>query len=138
MKNVIIKKHFIAALAISLASMSIASNAVAGIVVDPKGHDVVQLEQDKLECRDLANSVEFDMASDHQKRSILRGAAVGGGMAAIGGGNGEMRRRSMAAGALVGGLQKNKAKRVDGSVQDAKIKEAQRNCLVGRGYNPIS
>lgn len=138
MKYANIKKSFIAALVISLASMFIASSAVAGIVVDPKGHDAVQLEQDKLECRDLANSIEFDMASDHQGRSVLRGAAVGGGMAAIAGGNGEMRRRSMAAGALVGGLQKNKAKRVDGSVEDAKIKEAQRNCLVGRGYNPIS
>ena len=138
MRNANFKKSFVAALAISLASMLIAGNAAAGIVVDPKGHDVVQLEQDKLECRNLAGSIEFDMAEDHQKRSVLRGAAVGGGMAAIGGGNGEMRRRSMAAGALVGGLQKNKAKRVDGSVQDAKIKEAQRNCLVGRGYNPIS
>ena len=138
MKHLNINKSFVAAIALSLASMLIANNAVADIVVDPKGHDVAMLEQDKLECKNLASSIEFDMASDHQKRSVLRGAVVGGSMAAIAGGGGEARRRSMGAGALVGGLQKNKAKRVDGSVQDVQIKEAQRNCLVGRGYNPIS
>ena len=72
------------------------------------------------------------------KRQVLRGAAVVGGAAAIAGGNKEMRRRSMGAGALAGGVVRNKSKRVDGSVEDAKRKEAQRNCLIGRGYNPIS
>ena len=39
---------------------------------------------------------------------------------------------------LIGHLQRNKAKRVDGSVQEVKVMDAQRNCLIGRGYNPIS
>ena len=59
-------------------------------------------------------------------------------MAAIAGGNGEMRRRSAAGGAMVGALSRNKAKRVDNSVEEAKINDAQRNCLIGRGYNPLS
>ena len=61
-----------------------------------------------------------------------------GGMAAIAGGGKEARRRSAAAGALAGGLVRNKSKRVDSSVVEAKIKEAQRNCLYGRGYVPLS
>ena len=78
------------------------------------------------------------MAKDHQGRAVARGAAVGIGAAAIAGGNKEMRRRSAAGGAMVGGLARNKGKRVDGSVEQAKRNDAERNCLIGRGYNPIS
>ena len=123
---------------ISIASLLASSIAMADIVVDPKGHDPVQLERDKMECRDLAHSIEFNMAEDHAGRSVLRGAAAAGGFAAIAGGGKEARRRSAAAGALGGGLVKNKARRVDGSAQEVKVKEAQRNCLYGRGYVPLS
>jgi hypothetical protein len=44
----------------------------------------------------------------------------------------------MGAGALAGGLAMNKSKRVDASAADLKRKDAERNCLIGRGYNPIS
>ena len=123
---------------ISIASLLASSIALADIVVDPKGHDPAQLHQDKMECRELANSVEFNMAKDHQGRAVLRGAAAVGGMAAIAGGGKEARRRSAGAGALGGALVMNKSKRVDGSVEEAKVKEAQRNCLYGRGYVPLS
>ena len=43
-----------------------------------------------------------------------------------------------ALGALAGGLARNKSKRVDGSLEEVKRNDAQRNCLIGRGYNPIS
>ena len=91
-----------------------------------------------MECRNLANQIDFNMAEDHSGRAVLRGAAAGGGFAAIAGGGKEARRRSAAGGALVGGLAKNKAKRVDNSLEEVKINDAQRNCLIGRGYNPIS
>ena len=123
---------------ISIASLLASSIALADIVVDPKGHNPAQLQQDQMECRELAGSIEFNMAEDHQGRSVLRGAAAMGGMAAIAGGGKEARRRSAAAGALGGGLVKNKSRRVDGSVEEAKVKEAQRNCLYGRGYVPLS
>ena len=123
---------------ISIASLLASSIAMADIVVDPKGHNPAQLQHDKQECRELANSIEFNMAEDHQGRSVLRGAAAMGGMAAIAGGGKEARRRSVAAGALGGGLVKNKSKRVDNSAQELKVKEAQRNCLYGRGYVPLS
>lgn len=138
MKNNEFARKIALALIIGAAGMASAGNLMADIVVDPKGHDPVQLEQDKLECRELAHSIDFNMAEDHQGRSALRGAAAAGGFAAIAGGGKEARRRSAAAGALAGGLAKNKARRVDGSVEEAKIMEAQRNCLYGRGYVPIS
>lgn len=138
MKNRNSNNHLIIAAAIGLLSMLSMNIAVADIVVDPKGHDLAVLEQDKMECRALASSIDVDLASEHQGRPALRGAAAAGGMAAIAGGNKEMRRRSMGAGALAGGLVRNKAKRVDNSLADVKRKEAQRNCLIGRGYNPIS
>lgn len=125
-------------LGIALASVFAANLAAADIIVDPKGHNVEQLQQDQMECRDLANGIDFDLVEEHQGRAVLRGAAAGGGFAAIAGGNKEMRRRSAAGGALVGGLQKNKAKRVDGSVEQVKVMDAQRNCLIGRGYSPLN
>ena len=130
--------RFAIALAVSLAGMLSANIAVADIVVDPKGHEPMQLQQDQAECRDLANSLDFDMASEHQGRAVLRGAVVMGGMAAIAGGDKEMRRRSAGAGALGGALVRNKSKRVDSSMSDVQRKEAQRNCLYGRGYNPLN
>ena len=138
MKNFNFSHKLGLALVIASAGMLSAGNAMADIVVDPKGHDPLQLEQDVAECRALASSIEFDMAKEHQGHAIARGAVVGGGMAAIAGGGKEMRRRSLAAGALGGALVRNKAKRVDSSMEDAKIKEAQRNCLYGRGYVPMS
>lgn len=123
---------------IASAALFSAGNAMANVIVDPKGHDPVQLDQDMRECRELANSIEFNMASEHQGRSALRGAAAVGGMAAIAGGGKEARRRSAAAGALGGALVKNKAERVDGSVEEVKVNDTQRNCLIGRGYMPLS
>ncbi len=132
------KMNLILVLGIALAGMFAANLAAADIIVDPKGHDIEQLQQDQLECRDLASNIEFDLVEEHQGRAVLRGAAAGGGFAAIAGGDKEMRRRSAAAGAMVGGLQRNKAKRVDGSVQEVKVMDAQRNCLIGRGYSPLN
>ena len=136
MNNVIPK--IVLSAVVAMVSLLAADNLSADIIVDPKGHDPVQLEQDMMECRELVANIDFNLASDHQGKAVLRGAAVGGSMAAIAGGNKESRRRSAAGGALVGGLQRNKAKRVDGSVADVQRKEAQRNCLAGRGYNPLS
>ena len=123
---------------IASASLLSAGNAMANVIVDPKGHDPVQLDQDIRECRELAHSIDFNMASDHQGRAVGRNALAMGGMAAIAGGGKEARRRSAAAGALGGALVKNKAKRVDGSVEEVKVNDAQRNCLIGRGYMPLS
>lgn len=128
----------IAAAGVALAGMLSLNIAQANIIVDPKGHDPVQLNRDVMECRELASSIDFNMAQEHQGRAVLRGAAAAGGFAAIAGGNKEARRRSMGAGALAGGLARNKSKRVDGSLEEVKRNDAQRNCLVGRGYNPIS
>ena len=133
-----VERKALIALAVAAFSLASAANVSADIVVDPKGHDPVRLEQDKMECRDLASSIDFNMAEDHQGRAVLRGGVAMGGMAAIAGGGKEARRRSAAAGALAGGLVRNKSKRVDSSVEEAKIKEAQRNCLYGRGYVPLS
>lgn len=138
MRNRNFERKALIALFVASASMFSVGNVMAGIVVDPKGHDPIQLEQDQMECRNLANSLEFNMAEDHQGRAVLRGAVAVGGMAAIAGGGKEARRRSAAAGALGGGLVKNKSKRVDVSAQEAKVKDAQRNCLYGRGYVPLS
>ena len=138
MKRSNFKNKFSLALIIAAAGMLSAGNAMANIVVDPKGHDPVQLEQDINECRALASSIDVNMAQEHQGRSVARGAVAMGGMAAIAGGGKEARRRSAAAGALGGALVKNKSKRVDRSMQDAQIKEAQRNCLYGRGYSVLS
>ena len=138
MKNRNFKNKAIIAAMVALASLFSLNFAQANVIVDPKGHDPVQLERDVMECRNLANSIDFNMAQDHQGRSVLRGAAAAGGFAAIAGGNKEVRRRSMGAGALAGGLAKNKSKRVDGSLEEVKRNDAQRNCLIGRGYNPIS
>ena len=135
MKNAALLKR-IAPVGIALSLF--AGGASANVVVDPKGHDPARLEQDRMECRALAADVDFNMASEHQGRAVLRGAAVAGGMAAIAGGNKEARRRSMGAGALAGGVMRNKSHRVDASVADAKRRDAERNCLVGRGYNPLS
>lgn len=126
------------AIVIASASLLSAGNAMANVIVDPKGHDPVQLDQDIRECRELAHSIDFNMASDHQGRAVGRNALAMGGMAAIAGGGKEARRRSAAAGALGGALVKNKAKRVDGSVEEVKVNDAQRNCLIGRGYMPLS
>lgn len=126
------------ALVIAAIGMLSAGNAMANIVVDPKGHDSVQLERDIMECRELASSIDFNLAEEHQGRAVLRGAVIGGSAAAIAGGGKEMRRRSAAGGALMGGVARNKSKRVDGSVEQVKINDAQRNCLIGRGYNPLS
>ena len=125
-------------LAIAAAALFASGNVLANIVVDPKGHDPIQLEQDIQECRHLAESIDFNMASEHQGRAVARGAVAMGGMAAIAGGGKEARRRSAAAGALGGALVKNKAKRVDVSAQEIKVNDAQRNCLIGRGYSPLS
>ena len=138
MKNRNFERKALIALVVASASLFSVGNAMADIVVDPKGHDPVQLQQDQMECRELAQSIDFNMAEEHQGRAMLRGAAAAGGMAAIAGGGKEARRRSAAAGALGGGLVKNKSKRVDGSVQEVKVKEGQRNCLYGRGYIPLS
>lgn len=136
-RNDFAKKAAIA-LIVAFAGVLSAGNAMANVVVDPKGHDPVKLEQDIQECRDLANSIDFNMAQDHQGRAVARGAVAMGGMAAIAGGGKEMRRRSAAAGALGGALVKNKSKRVDGSAEEIKVNDAKRNCLIGRGYNPLS
>ena len=138
MRNRNFKNKAIVASLVALAGLFSLNFAHANVIVDPKGHDPVQLERDVMECRDLANSIDFNMAEEHQGRSVLRGAAAAGGFAAIAGGNKEARRRSAGAGALAGGLAKNKSKRVDGSVEEVKRNDAQRNCLIGRGYNPIS
>lgn len=138
MENIISKRHLLILAIAGLSGLLFAGNAAAEIVVDPKGHDPVQLEQDRMECRGLVSNIDFNMASEHQGHSVARGAAVAGGMAAVMGGNKEVRRRSMGAGAIAGGLQRNKARRVDASAADVKRKEAERNCLAGRGYSPIS
>lgn len=138
MKRSNFSRKFGLALLVASVGMFSTANVMADIIVDPKGHDPVQLEQDINECRALASSIDFNMATDHQGRSVARGAVAVGGMAAIAGGGKEARRRSAAAGALGGALVMNKSKRVDASVEDAKIKEAQRNCLSGRGYVPMS
>ena len=137
MKNAGINK---AALALFIAVFGLASvsPAAADIIVDPKGHDNAQMERDLMECRDLSNSVSFNMAKDHQGRAVLRGAAIGGSAALIAGGGKEARRRSVAGGALAGGVVRNKSKRVDNSAEEAKRMEAQRNCLYGRGYQPLN
>ena len=126
------------ALIVASAGLLSAGNVMANIVVDPQGHDPVKMERDVRECRDLANSIDFNMAKDHQGRAVARGAVAAGGFAAIAGGGKEARRRSAAAGALGGALVKNKAKRVDYSAEEIKVNDAQRNCLIGRGYNPLS
>lgn len=138
MRNRNFKNKAIIAAMVALAGLFSLNFAQANVIVDPKGHDPVQLERDVMECRNLANSIDFNMAQEHQGRSVLRGAAAAGGFAAIAGGNKEARRRSMGAGALAGGLAKNKSKRVDGSLEEVKRNDAKRNCLIGRGYNPIS
>jgi uncharacterized protein YcfJ len=138
MERINFGRKFSLALLVAAAGMLSAGNAMANVVVDPKGHDPIQLEQDMNECRALASSIDFNMAEEHQGRSVVRGAVAMGGIAAIAGGGKEARRRSAGAGALGGALVKNKSKRVDGSVQEAKVNDAQRNCLLGRGYMPIS
>ena len=138
MKNRNFARKALIALVVVSAGLLSAGNAMANIIVDPKGHDPLQLEQDIMECRELASSIDFNMASDHQGRSVLRGAVAAGGMAAIAGGGKEARRRSAGAGALGGALVKNKAKRVDNSAEEIKVNDAQRNCLIGRGYMPLS
>ena len=138
MKRINFARKLSLSLIVASAGLLSAGNVMANVVVDPKGHDPVQLEQDIMECRELANSIDFNMASDHQGRSVARGAVALGGMAAIAGGGKEARRRSAAAGALGGGLVKNKARRVDASAEEIKVNDAQRNCLIGRGYMPLS
>ena len=78
---------------LGIVGMVFMSSASANVFVDPKGHDPVQLEQDVMECRNLANQIDFNMAEDHSGRAVLRGAAAGGGFAAIAGGGKEARRR---------------------------------------------
>lgn len=138
MNKLMNNKPWIAALVLAIAGMSIAVPASAQIVVDPYGHDQAVMERDVSQCRDLSNSVEFGMIEEQRGRAVLRGAAVAGGAAAIAGGGKEVRRRSVGMGALAGGVARNQAKRSDRSVEEAKRNEAQRNCLIGRGYNPIN
>ena len=59
MKRSNFKNKFGLALIIAVAGMLSAGNVMASIVVDPKGHDPVQLEQDVNECRALASSIDF-------------------------------------------------------------------------------
>ena len=48
MKNRNLERKALIALAVAAFSLTSAANANAGIVVDPKGHDPLQLEQDKM------------------------------------------------------------------------------------------
>lgn len=135
MKNV---KHIIIALAVSSAAF-ISGNALAlDIVVDPKGHDPAAMEQDIRECRELAANMNFDVASDYAGKAVARGAIIGGSAAVIAGGNKEVRRRSVAGGALAGGIAKNAGNRMDRAANNVKSSDAERNCLIGRGYNPLN
>ena len=62
MRNFNVERKALIALAVAAFSLASAANVSADIGVDPKGHDPVRLEQDKMECRELASSIQFNMA----------------------------------------------------------------------------
>jgi hypothetical protein len=123
---------------LSAASLVASVSFASSIIVDPKGQDPAQLALDQKECAELASQVEFDMAKEQAGRSVLRGAAAAGSVSAIAGGSSKTNKRAAGIGAVGGALSKNQAKRTDNTLQNVKQLEAERNCLKGRGYNPIN
>ena len=123
---------------LSGAALLFSINVSADILVDPKGHDAEQLALDQQECAALASQIEFNEAKEHTGKSTLRGAAALGATTAILGGNKEERRRAAGVGAVGGALAKNKAKRTDTTIENAKQREAQRKCMEGRGYSVLN
>ncbi|MDO5679040.1 MAG: hypothetical protein Q4G54_01825 [Pelistega sp.] len=96
-------------------------------IVDPKGQNMANYENDLRECQNLARQVE---PGGEALRSGLIAALLGGAIGGIGWGSGSNIGTGAAIGAVTGG--------VSGGVSGGeKQKDVIRRCLSNRGYNII-
>ena len=97
------------------------------IIIDPKGVNMTQYNQDLSECTALAEQVDVGRQAAGR---ALAGAAVG---AAIGAavGNSDTAQRGAGAGAIAGG-----ARGADRATTEKEV--VVRNCLRNRGYSVLN
>ena len=106
----------------------LAACASKNAIVDTKGVDQAQYEQDYRECESYAEQVSTGEAA---AKSAGLGAVVSGAITAVLGGDSSAIARSAGAGAVGGGA--------GGALQGESEKgQVLRNCLRGRGYRVLN
>ena len=107
--------------------LTLAGCASKQVIVDTKGVNMAQYEQDRLECEQYAGQVD---SGGQVARSAGFGAAIGAMFAAIFGNSSDV-GRGAAAGGVAGGAK--------GAIKsDQEQSRVLRNCLRGRGYRVLN
>lgn len=98
-------------------------------IVDTKGVNQAQYEQDLAECQNLAH--QQSGAGESAAKTAAGGAAVGGLIGLVTGGNGTRIAQSAGVGAVIGGAT--------GAYSGNKSQESiVKRCLTGRGYRVLN
>ena len=125
----------------SSLALAFSVSAVANVVVDTsKITDANQYSLDTLQCQQLAQQVKtLPAEQDGLAGRAVAGAAAGAATGAISGGSGSQGAKVGAGGAVGSGIIENRRNRKD-QAQQLKLAQiqAEKNCMIGRGYTVIN
>ncbi|NRB41730.1 MAG: hypothetical protein HRU20_25210 [Pseudomonadales bacterium] len=100
------------------------------IIIDPKGHDSAQLT--------LASAAKSDKAKTAVGRSVVRGAVIAGAAMKTGTEHSGAARSAAKVGAVAGVAVASVGRRADKVSTQTAQEDAERACLIGRGYSPLN
>lgn len=119
--------YFLGLLSLLTACNSMQSIFIDEPIVDPRGLNMAQYDQDLLECQLISEQV--NIAEDVAVGAVVGGAVGGAIGAAVG--NSDTAKRGAGAGAILGGVRE--------TGQGLREKErVVRRCLIGRGYRVLN
>ena len=122
-------------------ALVLSASAGANVVVDTsKITDANQYSLDTLQCQQLAQQVKtLPAEQDGLAGRAVAGAAAGAATGAISGGSGSQGAKVGAGVAVGSGIIENRRNRKD-QAQQLKLAQiqAEKNCMIGRGYTVIN
>ena len=128
-------------LLLSSCMLTLCFTATANVVVDTsKITDANQYSLDTLQCQQLAQQVKaLPAEKDGLAGRAVAGAAAGAATGAISGGSGSEGAKIGAGVAVGSGILENRRNKKD-QAQQLKLAQiqAEKNCMIGRGYTVIN
>jgi hypothetical protein len=113
-----------------------------GLVFDEKQYDESQFALDSRQCETLLDNVGQNEGSGAVEQGVkrgARGAAAGAAAGSISGNSGsEAAKKGAAIGTTIGLLSGRGSKNTAESKNQQERTELMRNCMVGRGYQPLN
>lgn len=130
-------------LLLSLMAIAVAPQAFSqNLIIDTKGLDQEKYSADMYQCEQLSSQVQLQQTQSTGRttiRHVGRGAALGAGAAAIGGGSGSTGAEIGAGIGLVTGFLGGSAQKEQASMQYSGEKDkVMRNCMTERGYTILN